>query len=62
MLFDIAAGSGMTILPEQQGNWSYAQQDDRKIQQEGKPDYVIVWRRGGTPSMNMPLESDRTIE
>lgn len=105
----IAAGAGMTILPEQQGNWGYAQQEmddetavftlatgvlgrlylsgfidrmteprlslvrdaialhrcvlaDQQIQQEDKPDYIIVWRRGGTPSVNIPLEAGRTIE
>ncbi|OQM49540.1 alpha-galactosidase [Bifidobacterium catenulatum] len=37
-------------------------QNDQQIQQEDKPDYIIVWRRGGTPSVNIPLEAGRTIE
>ncbi|MGO5069063.1 hypothetical protein [Bifidobacterium catenulatum] len=37
-------------------------QNDQQIQQEDKPDYIIVWRRGGTPSVNIPLEDGRTIE
>ena len=38
------------------------QQNDQQIQQEDKPDYIIVWRRGGTPSVNIPLEAGKTIE
>ena len=33
-----------------------------RFEQEDKPDYIIVWRRGGTPSVNIPLEAGRTIE
>ena len=134
----IAAGAGLTILPEQQGNWGYAQQemddetavftlatgilgrlylsgfidrmDEHRLalvrdavalhrrvlteQQELVPfwparlpdfdgdwlvvglrhpsflpsedddpcDYIIVWRRGGTPSVNVPLSEDCHIE
>lgn len=38
------------------------QQNGQRSQSEDKPDYVIVWRRGGTPSVNMPLEAGKTIE
>lgn len=134
----IAAGAGLTILPEQQGNWGYAQQemddetavftlatgvlgrlylsgfidrmDERRLalvrdavalhrrvlaeqrdlvpfwparlpdfngdwlvaglrhpsflpsQDDDPCDYIIVWRRGGTPSVNVPLPEGRRIE
>ena len=43
-------------------NEQAAEQNDQQPQPEDKPDYIIVWRRGGTPSVNMPLDADQTIE
>lgn len=50
------------VYGESAWNEQAAEQNDQQPQPEDKPDYIIVWRRGGTPSVNMPLDADQTIE
>ena len=50
------------VCGESAWNEQAAEQNDQQPQPEDKPDYIIVWRRGGTPSVNMPLDADQTIE